>query len=244
MKTITKKKLKENNVCNEGFEWYIEQKTTSISKLYRKALKDGKHDYIEWSLIKFMNDSQKIELCKFIAEKCFHVYCTPISKHILQYCRCVLKDLKDGTKNLSLSDDRDMYTNCVYVTETGIRPGSDISISKKIFIHLCEMCYGTEDIEIVDIHFESCIMLYSALVGCESISKEIIEHAIEIIEKGSMITSKKLDVAIRDYNKTFLKASKKKTMKKRVTKCNKIKTSQKPLKRSKSGVTILENLFE
>ena len=71
---LTKQWLIKHNACEEGYEWFLEQKTTDTNKLFKIALKAERYDDINWFLSRRLTEKQCRQYAIYAAKSCIKIY--------------------------------------------------------------------------------------------------------------------------------------------------------------------------
>jgi len=71
---ITKEFLKEKCACAKGYEWFIKQKETDGIKVVKKLIKEDKHDWANWIIVRIMSYKQYVSYAVFSAEQVIDIY--------------------------------------------------------------------------------------------------------------------------------------------------------------------------
>jgi hypothetical protein len=74
MKTLSLKKLKDIEACDDVIEWFKRQGTTDINKLAKAAIADKKFYWAIWTATRIMTKKQNVQLAVFCAERCLKIY--------------------------------------------------------------------------------------------------------------------------------------------------------------------------
>ena len=67
---LTKKKLKSFYPCEDGYQWYLEQKTEDLQEICNRLLNDKQLTdvYLIWLLPRMMNKKQRVQFAVYCAE--------------------------------------------------------------------------------------------------------------------------------------------------------------------------------
>jgi len=74
MKKITKVFLKKHNACRNGYEWYLEQKTTDANKIFKRLVEHNRLNDANWVICRMFNKKQKIQYAIYAAEQVIDIF--------------------------------------------------------------------------------------------------------------------------------------------------------------------------
>ncbi len=74
IRKITKKWLRDNNVCESGYEWFCNQKETNTRKVLLKLIGEDRSNDANWVIVRMMTRRQKVQYAFFAAEHVFDIY--------------------------------------------------------------------------------------------------------------------------------------------------------------------------
>jgi hypothetical protein len=74
MKRITRKWLTKEGACRDGKEWCLSYGELTIKELYPVFIKNKKHDWLNWLLVRLMNKKQKVMYAVFAAELVLQIF--------------------------------------------------------------------------------------------------------------------------------------------------------------------------
>ena len=101
MKKVTEKFLRiDNNACNEGYQWWVENSKPSDSmSTLKKLMADNHNDWANWLVVRLMSRDQKIQYAIYAAERVISIYEKqyPADKRPRMAIQAAKKYLKDKT---------------------------------------------------------------------------------------------------------------------------------------------------
>lgn len=71
---ITKEWLKEQNACNPGYRWFIEQSDTDHDAVIAALMKINRFDWANWLIVRLMDNVQKVKYACHAARLALPVY--------------------------------------------------------------------------------------------------------------------------------------------------------------------------
>ena len=71
---ITKKWLKNNNACQEGQDWFFNQKEVEGIKVVRTLIKNDNLVWANWLIVRMMNKKQKVGYAIYAAEQVISIF--------------------------------------------------------------------------------------------------------------------------------------------------------------------------
>ncbi len=66
---LTKEFLTENNVCQEGVQWFCAQTEVDVKKIIIKLINENKLDWANWLLSKLLSPRQRVQYAVFAAKQ-------------------------------------------------------------------------------------------------------------------------------------------------------------------------------
>jgi hypothetical protein len=71
---ITKKFLKDKNACEDGYDWYLKQKTTDAEILSKLLISEEKFQWLSWAITRLMTDEQQFRSTIYAAEQVIDIF--------------------------------------------------------------------------------------------------------------------------------------------------------------------------
>jgi immunity protein 5 of polymorphic toxin system len=71
---ITKEWLEENNACEEGTEWFLEQKESNLIKVLKALIKEDNFEWSNWTITKAMTYKQNVQYACYSAKQVLHLF--------------------------------------------------------------------------------------------------------------------------------------------------------------------------
>ncbi len=67
------KKLEELHACKSGIAWVQSQEDKSLDGLFQAAMKEKEYYFITWTLVRLLNEENRIRFGIFIVRQVFHI---------------------------------------------------------------------------------------------------------------------------------------------------------------------------
>ena len=74
---LTKEILKKFEACEDGYDWFIKQKTEDVFKLIDRTIKSKNKEilsYANWGIAIFLNRENKIKYAVYAAKQVLHIF--------------------------------------------------------------------------------------------------------------------------------------------------------------------------
>jgi hypothetical protein len=71
---ITRKWLEQHNACKDGKEWCLSHGELTIQELFPIFMKHEKYDWLNWLLVRLMDQRQRTMYAIFAAESVLHIF--------------------------------------------------------------------------------------------------------------------------------------------------------------------------
>ena len=112
---ITKEWLNENGACQEGIEWFNDQKETDAKNVLMSLLKQDHFDWANWTVVRLMTHEQNIQYAIYAAEMVLDNYESkyPDNKaprKAIEAAKAYLQNPSDKTKRAAASAAYSAYS--------------------------------------------------------------------------------------------------------------------------------------
>ncbi len=71
---VTTEWLKEQNACAMGQTWFTSQSESDLSKVVKALIKDNKFEWTNWTIVRFMTQTQRIQYACYSAKQSLHLF--------------------------------------------------------------------------------------------------------------------------------------------------------------------------